>query len=330
MALSVKASSSPDEDKVNAVIGPPEDAKQKLDELAQNTGQIIKQFDQLLQIPFLNELACTDPDDGKTPTDIRSMVTIFRQRYLALQLQTIPVARDLQTYATTQITILPTVTTQATTDSTSITIKEFLAINQGLTTEYQTKATNLFNLSLTYQQSWDNAVNSVTKSINECTANIDSWTKTVDDLTEQQKKATLFGALSIVGAFLCFAAAAFFPGALLGAGALIYTAVVELQKANRLAEAINELKARISVAMDTRDKLNQVLPYMKAMSTSLTNVTQLWSTIVASLTNIGAFYTILGGPAGPTLWSRLEPNVAQNWQAVEDSCVAYITIVSSG
>ena len=40
----------------------------------------------------------------------------------------------------------------------------------------------------------------------------------MDDLTEQQKKATLYGALSIVGAFLCFAAAAFFPGALLGAG----------------------------------------------------------------------------------------------------------------
>ena len=45
-----------------------------------------------------------------------------------------------------------------------------------------------------------------------------SWTKTVGDLTDQQKKATLYGALSIVGALVCFAAAAFFPGALLGAG----------------------------------------------------------------------------------------------------------------
>lgn len=330
MAPSAKAASSPEEAQVTAVIGPPDDAKQKLDALAENTGQIIKQFDQLLQIPFLNELACTDPDDGKTPTDVRSMVTIFRQRYLALQLQTIPVARDLQTYATTQITLLPTVTPQATTDPGSISLKDFLDINKGLTADYQTKATNLFNQSLTYQRSWDNAINSVTKSINECTANIDAWNKTVDDLTEEQKKATLYGALSIVGAFVCFAAAAFFPGALLGAGALIYTAVEELQKANRLSEAINDLKARIAIAMDTRDKLTQVLPYMKTISTSLTNVTQIWSTIVGSLTNIGAFYTILGGPAGPALWLTLEPKVAQNWQVVEDSCVAYITIVSSG
>ena len=101
--------------------------------------------------------------------------------------------------------------------------------------------------SLAFKQSWDNAINSVTKAINECNTNIESyvflflsffwseftsmsltlwlfslfdisWTKTVDDLTDQQKKATLYGALSIIGALVCFAAAAFFPGALLGAG----------------------------------------------------------------------------------------------------------------
>lgn len=324
------ATDIPDEDKVKAVISPPDDAQAKLDELATNTGQILRQFDELLQLPFLQELSCTDPDDGKTPSDIRSMVTTFRKRYLDLQQETIPVARDLQTYANTQITILPMVTPNATTDPAQMSLKDFLDMNKGLTADYQTKSNDLFNKSLTYKRSWDNAINSVTKSINECTTNIDTWTKTVDDLTEQEKKATLFGALSIVGAFLCFAAAAFFPGALLGAGALIYTAVEELQKAHRLSEAINDLKARIAIASDTRDKLNKVIPFMQTIATSLTNVTQIWNTIVGSLTNIGAFYTILSGPAGPGIWNTIRPKVSDNWQTVENSCVAYINIVVSG
>lgn len=51
---------------------------------------------------------------------------------------------------------------------------------------------------------------------------------------------------------------------------------------------------------------------MQSIATSLTNVTQIWSTIVASLTNIGAFYTILGGPAGPNIWGVIEPKVIEN------------------
>ncbi|KAI9106324.1 hypothetical protein DFS34DRAFT_645115 [Phlyctochytrium arcticum] len=334
-----------DEQILSNVISPPDDAKKKLDELATNTGEILHQFDQLLQIPYLNQLACTDPDDGTTPTDIRAMVTKFRERYLNLQMETIPVARDLQTYATTQIAVLPTVSPTATTDPGKISLKDFLDINKGLTSEYQAKATDLFNKrfvatirhgpsltfadSLTYQKSWDNAINAVTKAVNECTTNIDAWNKSVDEMTDQMKKNTLYGALFIVGALACFAAAAFFPGALLGAGALIWMAVDQLQKANRLSEAINELKSRIAVATDARAKLNNVLPFMQKIATSLTNVTSIWSTIVTCLTNVSAFYTVLSTPSGPVLWKILEPKVSSNWQAVESSCAAYIQVVAS-
>ena len=59
---------------------------------------------------------------------------------------------------------------------------------------------------------WDNAINLVRMKINECDENIDKWQQSINDLTEQQKKMTMYSILAAFGAFLAFTAAVFLPG----------------------------------------------------------------------------------------------------------------------
>jgi len=59
---------------------------------------------------------------------------------------------------------------------------------------------------------WDNAVNLVRMKINECDQNIIKWQESIDQLTEEQKKMTMYACLAAFGAFLAFTAAVFLPG----------------------------------------------------------------------------------------------------------------------
>ncbi|KAK7031104.1 hypothetical protein VNI00_013709 [Paramarasmius palmivorus] len=326
--------SSSDEEVVKKVLNPPNDAKAQLDKLADNTGKIIDQFDQLLQQPFVEQLTCTDPQDpeGKKKTSIYAMTTYYRSQYLQLQLDTLPVARNLKSYAETQKALLPFVKVGKDVGPSDVDIKTFIDTNQPLVQGFKKEAATLADRHTKLKQSWDLAINAVQKSIKECNENIDKWQKSVDDMTEEKKKSILYAALLGAGALLAFAAAAFLPGGMLAAlgiaGTLGKLTIDQIIKANKLSQAINELKSAIENAKQTRTKLENLLPFLLGIAQSLSDVTKIWNDIAQSLNTLDAFYKVLGGPTGPVILDKLRPTIIKNWDDVSKSCTAYINRVS--
>lgn len=70
-------------------------------------------------------------------------MNIYRQKYLKLQLDTLPVARNLRAYTELQTTLLPSVVPDAQAQGTDIPMSLFLATHTPVVEEYLEKATKL-------------------------------------------------------------------------------------------------------------------------------------------------------------------------------------------
>jgi len=180
---------------------------------------------------------------------------------------------------------------------------------------------------------WDNVINLVKKLIAECDQNIKTWSDSVDELTEQQKNMTLYACLAAFGAFLAFTAAVFLPGVgmlvALGAGAALGgIAVWQAISASKITVAINDLKAAIGNAENTKGHLEDLLPFVSDISASLSSVSLIWADITTALTNLNTFYGVLNGPTGSAVLNALRPQIIKNWVAVQDAVQKYIETVS--
>lgn len=324
---------SSDDATVEKVLGPPSDTQKKLNDLADSTGKIINQFNTLLQQPFLDQYKCISPID-ESDSNLLTVMTYYRDKYLKLQLDTLPVARDLGSYAALQIALLPTVAPDNAAKPTDLPMSVFLATNTPLVAEYHKSAEELSERSTQVKNDWDNVVNLVKKLIAECDENITTWTNSVNDLTEQQKKMTMYACLAAFGAFIAFTAAVFLPGVgmlvALGAGtALGGLAVWQAIEASKIIEAINELKGSISNAQNTKGKLEGLLPFVNTIATSLSQVSLIWADITTALNTLNAFYNVLNGPTGPIVLNNLRPSIISNWKAVQDGVDKYIQAVST-
>ena len=74
-------------------------------------------------------------------------MNFYRNEYLKLQQDTLPVARDLRSYAVLQTALLPFVVPDALAQPTDLAMSVFLATNAPLVTDYKIKATALSNRS---------------------------------------------------------------------------------------------------------------------------------------------------------------------------------------
>jgi hypothetical protein len=70
-------------------------------------------------------------------------MNFYRNEYLQLQQDTLPVARDLNSYAVLQAALLPFVVPDAQAQPTDLPMSVFLATNAPLVTEYMIQATAL-------------------------------------------------------------------------------------------------------------------------------------------------------------------------------------------
>ena len=149
---------------MSPVHRPPGDTQKKLEELADSTGRVINQFNvckhllpyklrltlvvsqTLLQQPYLDQYKCTSPVDGKD-SDLYTVMNYYRNQYLQLQLDTLPVARDLGSYASLQKALLPLVVPDAQATGTGIPMTVFLDTNAPVVTQYKAAATALSNRS---------------------------------------------------------------------------------------------------------------------------------------------------------------------------------------
>jgi len=68
---------------------------------------------------------------------------------------------------------------------------------------------------------------------------------------------------------------------------------------------------------------------MLEIAQDLSKVSQIWSDIATALTVLDAFYTVLNGPAGPTVLENVKPQVINQWEVVRTSVQEYIDTVSS-
>ncbi|KAF8341758.1 hypothetical protein F5887DRAFT_919094 [Amanita rubescens] len=159
-------------------------------------------------------------------TNINVVMNYYREKYLRLQLDTLPVARDLATYATIQQILLPFVKRD---DQADIVAEIFRCPPTSQLTRPCTEVKN----------DWDNAINVVKMKINECDQKIDKWQQSIDELTEEQKNMTMFACLA---AFCAFLPAAGMLAALSVAGALGGTVAWQAIEVHKITEAINELQ----------------------------------------------------------------------------------------
>jgi prefoldin subunit 5 len=321
-----------DKDKILKAAGPPAQTQAVLDQMADQTAGVLKQFNDLLRIPFLNQLQCNDPDKPSDKINIQTMVTNYQKMYYDLQQTTVPLAQDLQTYSNAQLALLPRLVSTSSAGPGQITVATYLSANGSLTQDYKTKADAIFNASLTYKQQWNNAINAVLQAINECKTNITTWQATIDDLSDQVKQLTLKAVLMGVGALLCFAAAAFLPGGLLVSGALIAGGIAligmtidAIDQIGKLLSTINELKAQIQIAQDTQAKLEILLPFMQKIADSLTDIAGVWKDITQDLNDIIAWNLLL---ANPGLLSVARPALITSWTGIQQATQKYMNIIT--
>jgi len=319
---------------VEKVIGPPLDTEEKLVELADSTGKIIDQFNELLQTAYLDQILCTSPIDG-SDSNLYVVMNYYREKYLKLQQDTLPVARDLAAYAMLQQILLPSVKRddQADVAAGDISLSTFLATNTPLVSEYVESANALSKRSTEVKNDWDNAINLVKMKINECDQNIDSWQQSIDQLTEEQKKMSMYGCLAAFGAFLCFTASAFLPGigmlaALAVGAALGGIAVWQAIQAGKITESINDLKAAVRNAQDTKAKLEALLTPMQEIAQNLSKVSLIWSDIATALAKLDLFYKVLNGPTGPDTLDLVKPKAIIQWEVVNSNVQEYINTVA--
>ncbi|EGO03969.1 hypothetical protein SERLA73DRAFT_158384 [Serpula lacrymans var. lacrymans S7.3] len=309
---------------IEPVASPPVDTEKKLQELADSTGRIINQFNTLLQQAFLDQIKCTSPIDG-SESNLFVVINYYREKYLQLQLDTLPVARDLGAYSTLQQTLLPYVVPDNQVKPGDIAMSIYLATNTPLVSEYLVSANELSKRSTQVKNDWDNAINLVKRVIAECDQNIESLNNSINDLTEQQKNATLNAFLYALGAFLAFTAAVFLPGIAALGGMMVWQAI----QAAQLTVAINDLRSALHTTESIRDQLFDILPIMDGISLSLSRVSLVWSDITTALTTLDGFYLVLNGATGPLILAALKPGVINNWKLVSEGVEKYIETVSA-
>ncbi|KJA22823.1 hypothetical protein HYPSUDRAFT_138659 [Hypholoma sublateritium FD-334 SS-4] len=308
---------------------PPDDAQKILEELADSSGRVRDQFDTLLQQPYLDQYICTSPIDGSA-SNLYTVMTYYRNEYLKLQLDTLPVVRDLAAYAEVQTTLLPLVVPDAQAQETDIAMSVFLAANLPAVAEYKDKATALSDRSTRIKNDWENVVNLVHKSIAECDQNITTFNNSINDFTDKQKKMTLYACLAAFGAFLAFTAAVFLPGVgmLVALAALGGLAVYEAISAAKITIAINDLRAAVANAENTKRKLQDLLPLVTGIAASLSSISLIWSSIATNLSVLDGFYKFLNRKEGPQVLNALRPKIISKWVEVEAAVIKYLEQVA--
>ncbi|KIK57574.1 hypothetical protein GYMLUDRAFT_229116 [Collybiopsis luxurians FD-317 M1] len=308
-----------------ALAGPPKATQAVLDDMALQTAGVMKQFNDMLQLPYLNQLQVNNPDKPSEKINIQDMVTNYQRLYWELQQATVPVAQDLQSYSEVVLVLLPYLVASNSATPPDVSIETYLTAHKTLADEYKIKADNIFNASLDYQRLWGNAMNAVKQAWNECGVQLDEFEATLNDLLEQYKNLSLRVCLEAAGALLLFGAAAFLPG---GGLAVIGLLIADLIQLVYLAQAINEIRNRIKIARDTQTQLAGLLPYMESIAKSLVDITGVWSDIAQNLNNVQSWNKLLEGPAGANLLENAREILLANWANIRDATQKYIDIIT--
>ncbi|KAK6518919.1 hypothetical protein TWF281_003611 [Arthrobotrys megalospora] len=307
-----------------------------LDELNGNVTGMIQKFKDMLQAPNLSSIAIPNPfrkavvatmSNGLLPhldMDVEAneeatvaidvLIRRFQTMYQQLQGDIVPIARNLITYATIQINVIPKLTPNEPT-ATEMTIDKYLDINRKVVEEHKKAVDGLANRMLEFQNSWQNAINALEATLAEQKQKIEQAKDQIAKLQEEQKKKTLWGVLELIGAVICITVAALVPGVgLLGAPAAIgflTAGVNDLIQSRKLGPAMQELQNQIAVADKIKTTLEIIIPQAKELLASLKNMTGVWFQIAQNLNDISAF--MLQGD----LFDLIRDEVVESWKNIQ-------------
>jgi len=200
-ALSLANSEELSEKEFADTLGPPNTLEKTLNTMTQQTGKIIDKFNELLQLPWLNNVNVTDPNNSSDKKNLQDLLTSYLQKYQKLQAETVPIARKIYSYAQTQQLLLPAIGNE-------ISLKDYLDANAGIVSDYKKEAEMVWNLTKKFQDDWQLMINAINQAINELKANIESWQATISTLEVERKKSyntfCVYGARSSNICCCCF------------------------------------------------------------------------------------------------------------------------------
>eukprot|EP00737_Agarophyton_chilense_P004697 gb/GEZJ01006146.1/.p1 GENE.gb/GEZJ01006146.1/~~gb/GEZJ01006146.1/.p1 ORF type:complete len:735 (-),score=125.69 gb/GEZJ01006146.1/:117-2192(-) len=334
---------SPEENVALSKITTDEETLKSLDAMTGTSGKIVATFNKLLRVPFLDSLHVSaaantgsnkngsqeNPDEERTNIDLETLTLNFLQRYQKLQAETVPIARNLYSYATLQQRLIPML-------SSSLSIENYVGVNLNLIEKRRAEAARVHAEHNKFQQDWNTAILLVERAIAEQEANIDGLKATIKDLVEQKKRRTLGSIFTFIGAAL-FTAAAVFTGGMLfvlcGAVAigLVVTGSMLASQAAELQRGINGYKTALRTAEETLSHFKFVLPIMQEVREQLKSVTLIWNEITNKLTDLSTgteAWEFLAITLQGDEWDPFLDAALKSWKSIEKSVLAYVAQVS--
>lgn len=310
-----------------------------LDAISGSSGKIVATFNKLLRVPFLDSLKVSSSANSGTnkdgsggeggDIDLETLTLNFLQRYQKLQAETVPIARDLYSYARLQQRLIPLL------DS-SLSIDNFVRVNVGIISQHREKASEVHRLHNEFQQDWNVAILTVERAIGEQEVQIAQYKDTIAELIKQKKKMTMGAIFSFIGAAL-FTAAAFVTGGLLfvvvGATAigLVVTGSILASEAAKIQTAIDGYRRALKISEETLAELKFVLPIMVEIRDQLKSITLIWDDIVLKLSDLETgtqAWEFLAFVLQGDEWDPFKEAALNSWTSVEKNLLAYIAIVS--
>ncbi|KAJ7799039.1 hypothetical protein B0H13DRAFT_2391335 [Mycena leptocephala] len=321
-----------DRDKLVKAAGPPEQTKAVLEDLVLQISRIMEQFETLLLISYLNQLKCTNPDKPSERIEVRILLMQYEKMYWDLQQETVPIAQDLQSYSKTVLHLLPGLVSTPSGQPGEVLVDAYLKVHKALASDYDLKATEVFNKSLTYRNRWNNVIIAIEQAISESMTNIENWEQDIGDLTDEVRQQTFVVILTGIGALRCFSSAAMIPGGVLVAGGLVAggiflmnMTVAAIDEIGKLPFAIDELKRAIQTAKDALEELVLVRYLMQKIADSLTDVVSIWANITQGLDDVGAWHSLLDIPG---LLDIVKPELIASWISIRKAAKRYINIAT--
>ncbi|KIM19871.1 hypothetical protein M408DRAFT_334234 [Serendipita vermifera MAFF 305830] len=334
-AASMAAESSSDEpisiakkDVTSSFGAPPAYSAQTLPDMTATTGKINADFTKIMTMPFIDQLKVTGADGQET--SLGSVMLSCKTKYEALQMKTIPIVRDLYSYAMLQQTVLPIV-------GNTMSLTDFLASNQWLVMKYGASAKQIAKDTRALLDEYQGFHAMLLKNLDEVNKSIKANEEALRAAQAQydalMAKSIIEGLITLIATAGAIAALVAGQGPLavslgiLAAGNFA-SMVADAVAADKLPAVISSLKGIISSSQTTADELKQVIPVLQNIIELMSQISDIWDSIDGSLASVQQEYTLWNNPAyfTPTMVN----DAIASWLNVENQALAYIQIASDG
>ncbi|KAK5087091.1 hypothetical protein LTR05_004262 [Lithohypha guttulata] len=312
---------------VRDALGPPTYVETVLAELGPGAGKVNEALSNFLAIPYVNTMKVTNKQGQET--DLRSQILAIRERYLALQVKSVPIARDLSAYALVSKALLPRIN-----QPNGLTLDTFLEQNTILVMKYGQKAKMIAAETNALKQEFQGILEMLQENLKDVLKQIEQQQAALEEAEKEYKlewiSAVIEGIITL--AFVVAAIAALCVGAAPLAGHLAIHAgvsgaamIMSAIKAGRLATVIDHLKTSIAAAEKSRKQLEEVIPLFGNIVGMMEKIGGAWDSITE---NLQVVQDVHGAWSNPKLFTPPYLQLTlDSWTAVQAAIQIYVDVV---